>query len=211
MQTGKRGAVRNNSGLPVDHSGPGLGVGPTTPLTAGRKPEACPPSLPTTSSTITALDGFSLSQRKSGQGPVDGVPGGGEAAAVSSFNPIQTNRNSPSGRGKHCGQFTVRGQTHGSPEVRFFRVNCKSWNCRYCAPRRAKRYKHAIRAKAESLQLRRFVTLTLDPKKIDGDPVRYLKPYSQSFVFISNAIMGALRNTFGCSNFKRMETLTFTS
>jgi hypothetical protein len=27
---------------------------------------------------------------------------------------------------------------------------------------------------AEALQLRRFLTLTLDPKKIEGDPVRYL-------------------------------------
>ena len=44
--TGKRGEVRNNSGLPVDHSGPGLGVGPTTPPTDGRKPEACPPPHP---------------------------------------------------------------------------------------------------------------------------------------------------------------------
>lgn len=40
---GKRGEVRNNSGLPVDHSGPGLRVGPTTPATADRKSEACPP------------------------------------------------------------------------------------------------------------------------------------------------------------------------
>jgi hypothetical protein len=41
--TGKRGEVRNNSGLPVDHSGPGLRLGPTTPATAHRKSEACPP------------------------------------------------------------------------------------------------------------------------------------------------------------------------
>jgi len=41
--TGKRGAVRNNSGLPVDHSGPELRAGPTDPATADRKSEACPP------------------------------------------------------------------------------------------------------------------------------------------------------------------------
>jgi hypothetical protein len=41
--TGKRDAVRNNSGLSVDHSDPDLGVGPTTPATSGRNPEACPP------------------------------------------------------------------------------------------------------------------------------------------------------------------------
>jgi len=42
---GKRSAVRNNSGLPVDRSGPGLRVGPTTPATADRKSEACPPHV----------------------------------------------------------------------------------------------------------------------------------------------------------------------
>jgi hypothetical protein len=41
--TGKRDAVRNNSGLSVDHSDPDLGVGPTNPATSGRNPEACPP------------------------------------------------------------------------------------------------------------------------------------------------------------------------
>ena len=49
--TGKRGAVRNtNSGLPVDHSGPGLRVGPTNPATADRKSEACPPGFDLSSS-----------------------------------------------------------------------------------------------------------------------------------------------------------------
>jgi hypothetical protein len=68
----------------------------------------------------------------------------------------------------------VKGQALNSSETRFHRVNCKSWNCSYCGPRRAKRYKHAIRATAEALQLRRFITLTLDPSRIEGDPVRYL-------------------------------------
>lgn len=68
----------------------------------------------------------------------------------------------------------MRGQAPESPETRFFRVNCKSWNCSYCAPRRAKRYRYAIRETAEARQLQRFLTLTLDPKKIEGNPVRYL-------------------------------------
>ncbi len=162
MHMGKRGAVRSNSGVPVDHSGPGLGVGPTTPPTTGRKPEACPPTS------------FSPSQHKSGQGSGDGVPGGGEAAVVSFLDQIQTNRNKPRGRGKHCGKYTVRGRTPNSPETRFHRVNCKSWNCSYCAPRRAKRLKRAIRERAEAMQLRRFLTLTLNPSKIEGDPVPYI-------------------------------------
>jgi hypothetical protein len=112
-------------------------------------------------------------------GPEVQEPGGflgprSEAERPSSLDPIQTNRNKQLGRGKHCGQFTVRGRAPNSPETRFFRVNCKSWNCSFCGPRRAKRYKHAIRATAEALHLQRFLTLTLDPKKIEGDPVRYL-------------------------------------
>jgi len=43
---GKRSAVRiSNSGFPVDHSGPGLRVGPTASATADRKSEACPDGL----------------------------------------------------------------------------------------------------------------------------------------------------------------------
>src|SRR5438874_1516109 len=43
-RTGKQGAVRFNSGLLVDHSGPGLEVGPETLATSGRTPGACPPT-----------------------------------------------------------------------------------------------------------------------------------------------------------------------
>ena len=68
---GKRSAVRNESGLPVDHSGPGLGRANTftdsQPKTGG---------LP---ANINA-------QHKSGQGSGDGVPGGGEAAVTSSLD-----------------------------------------------------------------------------------------------------------------------------
>lgn len=168
---GKRGAVRNNSGEPVDHSGPGLGVGPTTPPTAGRKPVACP-------------SGFSISQHKSGRESEGGALSGTSAASgelrseatqqVSSLDQIQINRNKGLGRGKHCGRFTVRGQAPNSTETRFHRVNCKCWSCSYCGPRKAKRYKRAIRATAEAHGLQRFLTLTLDPAKVSGDPVRYL-------------------------------------
>lgn len=78
------------------------------------------------------------------------------------------------GRGKHCGRFSVRGHDPQTRTTMFYRINCKCWNCSYCGPRKAKRYKHAIVRIAETLQLCRFVTLTLDPSKIQGDPVRYL-------------------------------------
>jgi len=173
---GKRGAVRNNSGLPVDHSGPGLEVGPTTPPTAGRKPEACPPSLPF--------------QHKSGQGSGDGVPGGGGAAVGSSLDHVRSNRNKPSGRNFFCGCFTLAGQSLTSQDIQFQRLNCKCWGCSFCGPRRAKRYRHAIRKAAEHLGLQRFVTLTLDPEKIGDDPVVYLR---ETF----NKLRTYLRRKFG--------------
>ena len=152
--TGERDAVRDNSGQPVHQSGPGL-TGPTLSPTAGRKPEARPPVQPKTGRGV-------------GQSPT------GCAAALPPFlDPIEINRNT-SGRGKHCGRFTVLGHDGKTSQTKFFRINCKCWNCSYCAPRKAKRYRKAIRSIAEQRGLSRFVTLTLDPSKIEGDPVRYL-------------------------------------
>jgi hypothetical protein len=162
-------AVVHQTGTTVAHSVPVRGAA-NKPTSADRKSDA---SL----CSAEVCSGSALNPHhhaKSGQGSGDGVPGGGEAAVLSSLDPIQTNRNKQLGRGKHCGRYTVRGQAPGSPETRFHRVNCKSWNCSYCAIRRAKRYRHAIRATAEARHLQRFLTLTLDPKKIEGDPVRYL-------------------------------------
>jgi hypothetical protein len=180
--TGKRGAVRNNSGLPVDHSGPGLGVGPTTPSTAGRTPEACPPSFA----------GIAPSQPKSGQGSGGGVPGGGEAAVPSSLDPIKSNRNKHPNRHRYCGCFTLVGQSLTGDETQYQRLNCKTWTCKYCGRKKAKRYKHAIRSVAEELKLQRFLTLTLDPARIKGDSVVYLR---ETF----NKLRTYLRRKFDCA------------
>lgn len=188
-QTGKRNAVRNtNSGAPVDHSGPGLRVGPTIPATSDRKPEACPPgfdSLP--------------SQRKSGQGSGDGVPGGASGASGvlrskatqrgwgSSLDEIQNNRNTgiPSsfqalGRNPHCGIWSIVGFGDGSLQ-KFHRLNCKCWSCKHCGPKKAKRYRYLISQLAEQEHLTRFLTLTLDPKKIQGNSVSYLRGVFNKF------------------------------
>src|SRR5215469_5616556 len=66
--TGKRGAARNHSGLPVDHSGPGLRVEPTTPATSDRKSAACPPDIE-----------CGVSQLKSGPESESGALGASEA------------------------------------------------------------------------------------------------------------------------------------
>jgi hypothetical protein len=168
--TGGQDAVVHQTGTTVAHSVPVRGAA-NKPTSADRKSDA---SL----CSADVCSGFDLNSHhhaKSGQGSGDGVPGGGEAAgSVTSLDQIATNRNKELGRGKHCGRFSVKGRAAASPETKFHRVNCKCWSCSYCAPRKAKRIKHAIRATAEKLQLRRFLTLTLDPAKIEGDPVRYL-------------------------------------
>jgi hypothetical protein len=205
--TGKRSAVRNtNSGEPVDHSGPDLGVGPINPATSDRKPEACPPvsqstgdvNTDNTSSGVYAQREALVSQGKSGQGSGDGVPGVTSAASgvlrseatqrFSSLDEIQNNRNTdfPSSfkslrRGKHCGIWTVWGTTPDGLRQMFHRVNCKCWSCSYCGPRKARRYKYLIQHIAEREGLTRFITLTLDPSLIEGDAVRYLRRVFNKF------------------------------
>ena len=96
--TGKRGATRNlNSGLPVDHSGPGLKVEPTAPATADLSSAACPPIFPFASSR---LDIF---QHKSGRESESGALSGASVASgdlrseatqrVSSLDKLQNSRN----------------------------------------------------------------------------------------------------------------------
>ena len=186
--TGKRAAVRNNSGEPVDHSGPGLRVGPTNPATADRKSEACPPGFDSL-----------VSQHKSGQGSGDGVPGDASGASGvlrseatqggwgSSLDEIQNNRNTgiPSsfqalGRNPHCGIWSVVGIGDGGLQ-KFHRLNCKCWSCKHCGPKKAKRYRYLIAQLAEQEHLTRFLTLTLDPKKIQGSSVSYLRGVFNKF------------------------------
>src|SRR5438477_10923873 len=120
--TGKRGAARNqNSGLPVDHSGPGLRVGPTTtPSTADRNSAACPPNVVSY-----------ISQHKSGRESESGALSGASEASDelrskatqrgSSLVEIEINRNSAAlsippdvarlGRCRYCGAWTVVGRS----------------------------------------------------------------------------------------------------
>ena len=98
----------------------------------------------------------------------------------------------PTKKKPYCGCFTLAGQSLTGQETQFQRLNCKSWGCGYCGPRRARRYRHGIRAAAEQLKLQRFVTLTLDPEKIQGEPVAYLR-------VTFNKLRTYLRRKFGCA------------
>ena len=80
----------------------------------------------------------------------------------------------PTGRGKSCGKFTVIG-TSTDGTRRYVRVDCRCWECRYCGPKKVKKYRFAISQIAERLGLNRFLTLTVDPKLVeDEDPVSYI-------------------------------------
>jgi hypothetical protein len=174
-------------------------VGPTTPPTADRKSEACPPDSAFDFGLDSALasdSGFDslISQHKSGRESESGALSDASAASGvlrseatqgvggSSLDLLKTNRYTSAlselqarGRKKYCGVRTLRGKSgNGRSEELLVRLDCKTWGCAYCGPRKAKRYKGAIRAIAEREGLNRFLTLTLDPRKIDTDPVRYL-------------------------------------
>jgi hypothetical protein len=72
----------------------------------------------------------------------------------------------PTGRGKFCGRLSIVGVDPKTGLKKWRRLNCGSWGCSYCAPRKARTARVAIRTAAEGLGLRYFLTLTLDPFKI---------------------------------------------
>lgn len=77
---------------------------------------------------------------------------------------------------QYCGRFSLQGDAVDGTETRYVRLGCRCWGCQRCGPRKAGQYKHLIRNEAERLKLRRFLTLTLDPKKLSGQcPVSYLR------------------------------------
>ena len=185
---GKRSAARTtNSGLPVDHSGPGL-KGPTAPATADLSSAACPPISPFASSRLDIFQHKSGRESESGALSVASVASDvvlrSEATQrVSSLDEVQNNcntyesifLNTASGRGKSCGRFTLVGISSDRKAQRYIRLDCKCWNCSYCGPKKAGRYRNAIREVAEAHKLCRFLTLTLDPRLMDqAEPVSYI-------------------------------------
>ena len=70
-------------------------------------------------------------------------------------------------RNKFCGKWSVKGQVKSEKYGkvwRYARLNCKSWKCERCGPKRVKQVRHAIIQVAQEFGLRRFLTLTLDPR-----------------------------------------------
>jgi hypothetical protein len=103
-----------------------------------------------------------------------GVLIGREAPVPSSLDTITNNRHAgepdcyarPTGRGKFCGRWSIRGKDPKTNRTIIRRVNCGAWSCSYCGPRKARLARYAIRKAAEELGLLYFLTLTLDPSKL---------------------------------------------
>jgi hypothetical protein len=66
-----------------------------------------------------------------------------------------------------CGSYTLVGPIKGEVgKLAHSRLFCKSLRCPYCRKPKLKNLRSRIAQLAHQLQLRRFVTLTLDPKRI---------------------------------------------
>jgi hypothetical protein len=134
-------------------------------------------------------------EQSSNQSPVSGAGFVAEGACFASLDSITNNRHKPPeltlgeasrepdyyrrpvGRGKYCGRMSIIGADPDTGAKKYRRINCGSWVCSYCGPRKARTARARIRAVADELGLRYFLTLTLDPKKLDAESQRYIVPY----------------------------------
>lgn len=70
-------------------------------------------------------------------------------------------------KGFECGNFSVVGPIKGhAGMLGHNRLMCKTYGCKTCRPKKLSRVRSRIAEIASKLKLLRFVTLTLDPKKI---------------------------------------------
>ena len=112
----------------------------------------------------------------------------------SSLDSKKNNRNT------FCGRWSVKRQfpTPESPGALYARLNCKSWNCPRCGPKRVRQLRRAIIDRANEKNLKRFLTLTLDHKICSPEEsARYIRScwgkfrtylkrkYGDSITFIS--------------------------
>lgn len=95
----------------------------------------------------------------------------------------------------NCSHGTTFGPAirEGEPDsTAYLRVDCHRWKCPRCGPQNAKRYKKAIiraasgeayKSGQQGRKLQRFITLTLDPKKMpEGyDSLKYLRECFNKF------------------------------
>lgn len=86
-----------------------------------------------------------------------------ESVAFTSLDKEENNRN------RYCGRYSLCGKVDDSGTHRYVRLNCKTWKCAYCAPRKAIQVRAAIAEAAVKNQLNKLLTLTLDPKRCSAE------------------------------------------
>jgi hypothetical protein len=77
-----------------------------------------------------------------------------------------------------CARGTVYGPSRDEPGATvYIRADCRKLSCEKCGPIKARKYRAAIAKRAEENKLQRFMTLTIDPKKLEYgvDSVTYLR------------------------------------
>ena len=129
-----------------------------------------------------------------GCGPKSDRAEGPSSSSSSFLDSYKNNRNS------FCGSWSVIGRIDegGRKYAQVVRLGCKRWSCPVCGPKRARQLRHAIINAAQRNELRRFLTLTLDPRSCEASEsvvyVRkcwnklrtYLKrKYDESITFIT--------------------------
>ncbi len=80
--------------------------------------------------------------------------------------------------GRNCGKYTLIGQKQGKYSHHRFR--CKGYGCGICGPKKIRMVRKRIAQHAVERKLTRFLTLTLDPKKLPAgatlkDRIAYLQ------------------------------------
>jgi hypothetical protein len=102
------------------------------------------------------------------------MSGGSEMVASSASLDIKKNN-----RNKACSSRVAVGKKEikGEEFIVYSRLYCKRWTCSYCGPIRAMELCRDIAREAKSNNLSRFLTLTLDPKKLDAseDNFKYIR------------------------------------
>ncbi len=199
MSREKRNAVGTKSGKAVSHSAPVL-TKPTSPNTAGLKPEA------------------SLRSAKSGREFEGRALISAEGAVPSPLlDTIQNNGDSPRDpyRLSRCRKLSLRGVPPGTPaSAKFICLTCKCWDCPRCGPFKANRYRKAIGSLAEANRLNIMLTLTLDGNKLKGEnSTRYINRIFRHFRTYLKRKLGRAPSTSESLSTRKMgmPTCTFSS
>jgi hypothetical protein len=183
--TGGRDAAAIKSGQPVSHSGP-VAMQPTSPEARAESPLPAHQDSPQAQPSPKSGQGFGGSAPERFDRAEGASTGGAGAEPPPFLDPLRNNCKRPAGRKPNCGRWSLKREAPNEPP-RFTRLDCKTWGCGYCGPKKARRARAAIRDAALRHRLHRLLTLTLDPARIQGEPVPYLRQtFAKLRIYLGN-------------------------